>query len=121
MWFKLKKGKSIEVQIEYHASMRKLGALTMKELEEAYKKDPDRNFDARMAIIEEERLQAIKAKEEQDALNADPKKKKAAEAKKPAPAPAAKKKTKKELEEEELELVRQQELEEIRKKEELKK
>lgn len=109
MWFKLKKGKSIEIKMEYHSQMRKMGAFTLQELEEAYKIDPNRNFDARLRQIEEEKLLALKAEEEEQADAKDLKKKKK-EAKKPAP----KKKSKKEQEAEEEEQLRQEELEKQR-------
>lgn len=45
MFFKIKSGKSIEVNLEYHSKMKKLGAFTLKELKERHENDPKKNFE----------------------------------------------------------------------------
>jgi len=61
MWLILKKGKNVEIKIEYHSKMKKLGAYTLAELEEAYKNDAETNLDARIQKIEQQKLAALKA------------------------------------------------------------
>jgi hypothetical protein len=107
MVFRLQKGKSVELNIEYFSFMKKLRYTTIKSLQETYSNDPRRNFKLR---LEEYKVDELKAKAPPP-VEEDPKK--------PGAKPGAvtaqakkepeKKKTKKELEEEEERRKREEE------------
>lgn len=99
MVFKLAKGKSVELNLEFHSFMKKLGYSTLKDLKETLAVDPHRNFQLRLEAFKMDEAKAKQPAPVED----DPKKGPAKPTKdvvKDKPAPE-KKKTKKEIEEEE--------------------
>lgn len=114
--FRLQKGKSIEVNIEYVSMMKKLKASTLRDLREEEEKDPERNYALKKKML----MLAISPPPPSEETGQDDKtgKKKpnaGAADKKPAAAPNVKK-TKKELEEEEA--LKKKEEEERKRREE---
>lgn len=99
MVFKLSKGKSVELNLEYHSFMKKLGYSTLADLDIKLKHDASRNFQLKLESFKQEELKARQPPPQEE----DPKKgqgKAGKDAVKDKPVPE-KKKTKKELEEEE--------------------
>lgn len=107
MVFRLQKGKSVELNLEYLSFMKKPSYALLQALAEATKSDPATNFHLKLQDYKQQAL-AVKAPPPADE---DPKKAggKAGGAGGGAKAAAEKKKTKKELEEEEERKRREQE------------
>lgn len=99
MVFKLAKGKSVELNLEYHSFMKKLGFSTMKDLDLKLSQDPERNFSLKLEKYKVDEAKArLPPPQEEDPKKGPAKTVKDSGKDKPAPE---KKKTKKELEEEE--------------------
>ena len=117
MFFQLKSGKSIEINLEYHSKMKKLGAFTLEELKKTYLEDPNKNFNARLRQIEEEK-KAQEEPEEEKPKEVAPEPRRGRRKPEPKKAAQSKKKSKKEQEAEEEERKRQEKLARQREEEE---
>ena len=99
MVFKLQKGKSAELNLEFISFMKKLTYTTIKKLDEAFRFDPSRNFQLKLEEFkQQELLSKAPAPVEEDPKKAGVRGGAAAGGSKAQPE---KKKTKKEIEEEE--------------------
>jgi hypothetical protein len=99
MVFKLAKGKSVELNLEYLSFMKKLGFSTLKDLTIKYSQDSNRNFQLKLEAYKLDEAKArLPPPQEEDPKKGPSKQTKDIVKDKPAPE---KKKTKKELEEEE--------------------
>jgi len=127
--------KSTEVIIEYESFFKKLGAFTLGELKTKYEQDPNRNFELRLKLKQEEERKALEEQrlkeEEEKLIKAGGKVAKKGTEKKETPKEAdrkalsgsqdgrkAVKLTKQQEKELEEELKKQQELEKLKEEEE---
>jgi hypothetical protein len=100
--FRLQKGKSIEISVEFNSFFKKLTPFTLDDIREEQERDPAVNYELRKKMLLEEQA-SNRPKEEED-----PKNKKKGQAVAPKP-PGERKKTKKEQDEEEAQRLRDEE------------
>jgi hypothetical protein len=100
--FRLQKGKSIELSVEFHSFFKKLTPFTMADIKEELARDPSTNYELRKRQLQEEQA-STRPKDEEEQKG---KKKPTAPAPKP---PGEKKKTKKEQDEDEAQRLREEE------------